>query len=351
MYKIINFNEKEKWDEIVKSFENNDVYFLWGYINSFKINGDGKPELFYFENENGRVINIFFKRDISKCESFIGKIEENKFFDIATPYGYGGPIFEGENIENLINSYTQVFNEYCKKSNIISEFIRFNPMIENEKNKLNGYEIINIRETVYMDLSKGEEYIWSDLIGKKRTNIRKALKNNIEIKYGNNKDYINDFVQLYKRTMEKDNAVEYYYFSDEFFYETLENLKDNLLIFVAEFEEKIIAATMILYNDKFVHYHLSGSDENFSRLSANNLMLYEVAKWGVENEKKLFHLGGGYSSSDDSLFKYKSEFSKENRFDFCIGKKVHNQDEYNNLVEIREKNSRIPDGFFPKYRA
>lgn len=54
---------------------------------------------------------------------------------------------------------------------------------------------------------------------------------------------------------------------------------------------------------------------------------------------KYFHFGGGVSSDmKDPLFKFKSGFSKENR-KFYIGKKIHNQEIYDQIISIWEKNN------------
>ena len=51
-----------------------------------------------------------------------------------------------------------------------------------------------------------------------------------------------------------------------------------------------------------------------------------------------FHFGGGTSSDiKDSLFKFKSGFSKENKM-FYIGKKIHNQKYTTNYINMGENN-------------
>lgn len=45
----ITLDEHAKWDEIVKSFKNYDVYWLSGYVRAFEINGDGQPLLFFMK--------------------------------------------------------------------------------------------------------------------------------------------------------------------------------------------------------------------------------------------------------------------------------------------------------------
>ena len=47
--------------------------------------------------------------------------------------------------------------------------------------------------------------------------------------------------------MKRDNAKEYYYFSEDFYRSVLYDLKHNSLIFYAVFEEKIVAMSIVLF--------------------------------------------------------------------------------------------------------
>ncbi|NMB96377.1 MAG: GNAT family N-acetyltransferase, partial [Clostridiaceae bacterium] len=87
---VININESEKWDDIVRNFENYDVYYLSGYTRAFQIHGDGEPYLIFYKDKLIRAINVVMKRDIENDRNFTGKIQPNSFFDVTTPYGYGG---------------------------------------------------------------------------------------------------------------------------------------------------------------------------------------------------------------------------------------------------------------------
>ena len=54
--------------------------------------------------------------------------------DIVTPYGYGGPIAiaDSENDrKQLIDKYYKEFAQCCVDNNIVSEFVRFHPIINN----------------------------------------------------------------------------------------------------------------------------------------------------------------------------------------------------------------------------
>ncbi|MCK9218044.1 MAG: GNAT family N-acetyltransferase, partial [Firmicutes bacterium] len=67
--------------------------------------------------------------------------------------------------------------------------------------------------------------------------------------------------------------------------------------------------------------------------SVNNFLLDEAVKLAQKLGAELFHFGGGRTgSTDDSLLKFKKNFSKTT-FDFHIGKKIYNQKVYDNVVE------------------
>ena len=70
MLNVYSLEETEKWDEVVHSFAQSDVYYLSGYVKAFALHGDGEPMLFYYENDSVRGINVVMKRDIASDERF-----------------------------------------------------------------------------------------------------------------------------------------------------------------------------------------------------------------------------------------------------------------------------------------
>ena len=182
--------------------------------------------------------------------------------------------------------------------------------------------------------------------------IRKAEKNNVKIVINDNTDTVNDFIHIYNLTMNKNDASDYYYFNDDFFPTTLRELGKKVMMVNAYHEEEIIASSLIMKHNKYIHYHFSGANPEYRKLQANNLLLYEVAKWGNKNGYEQFHLGGGYESNHDSLYKFKKSFSKLEDLNFHIGKKIHNTGDYNYLKDLWNelKGYNETNNFFPEYR-
>ena len=344
MFTVYTLEQSEQWDAIVRSFKEYDVYWLSGYVKAFQIHGDGEPLLFFYKGSDIRGINVVMKRDVAKDERFKGKIEEGKYFDFATPYGYGGWIIEGENAEGLFAEY----GKWLEKNGIISEFVRFHPMIKNHEVSQSFYEIIRLGEVVHMDLPSPED-IWNNIISKNRNMIRKAIKNGIVIYNGRFPKIYDKFRTIYNGTMDKDEAEKYYYFEPEFYRSVLEDLPQNAQVFWAEKEGLVIAASIMLATNGRMNYHLSGSLREFSSLAPTNLMLYEAALWGCANGYRTLYLGGGVGSGEDSLFKFKRAFYKGDLNHFYIGKRVYDQEKYDELLGMRFKIEN--PGYFPKYRG
>jgi len=354
MVKILTLNEWPEWHELIKSFRETDVYFLPEYCRAYQENGDGEPILFYIEDENGRAANVFLKRDLHQDERFSEIVPPGKYYDISSVYGYGGPLYEAEDLGLLRKSFHREFAAFCSRNSIISDFVRFHCVLGNHELMEGIYDIEKVRTTVYMDLSRGDQYIWDDFDCKCRNNIRKAQKSGVTVESGRDDKFLERFRELYSQTMSRDNANGYYYFNDKFFGTTLEDLKENSLIFAASSEGSVIAAALVIYSDDLVHIHFAASDSQFSFMRPNNLLFYEIALWASRRGKRILHIGGGASGDQDELLRFKKTFSKGNRLSFYIGRKVYDQEAYDELVRLRLENDGSFDPetkYYPKYRG
>lgn len=354
MIKIIPISKSTLWDEVVKSIPEADVYYLSGYVKAFQKHGDGEPILLYFEHEEQHAVCVMMKRDIAD-ENLLkqAKFPKGKYYDLITPYGYGGFVFgNSDTTQETINILNKEVKSFLERGCFISAFFRFHPMIGNAYLHDESVNVIDLGKTIAMDLSS-PEIIWQNIISKNRNVIRKAEKSGVIIKHGKGIDLLNQFRQIYDETMRHDNAEEYYYFGDEFYASIAEDLKDNYEVFYAELNGEVIAMSIMIFTRGSMHYHLSGSKYQYRSLAPSNLLLYKAALWGYENGFKTFHLGGGVGSGEDNLYKFKAAFNRISDYQFSIGKMIVRNDIYDTLVSMRNFPKEIESkiGFFPKYRA
>lgn len=342
---IYTIDRSEEWDRVVRSFSSYDVYYLSGYVRAFEFHGDGQPLLFYYVGENIKGINVVMKRDIADDDFFADKINSGELFDFITPYGYGGWLIEGTADSG------ELFSEYekwCKDHNIVSEFVRYHPMLGNAREAKEFYEVVPLGNTISMDLTS-PEVIWENITSKNRNMIRKAQRSSVVIHRGQFPEIYKTFKEIYDLTMDSDNAKAYYYFKDEFYNSVLNDLSDEAQVFFAEFEGKVIAAAIMISSNGYMNYHLSGSLREYQHLAPTNLLLYKAACWGSRNGCKTLHLGGGVGSREDGLYKFKRAFNRKETKRFEIGKKVYLNDIYEHLAKMKKVD--LEEQFFPVYRA
>ena len=346
--RIYNIDETEVWDGIVKGFADYDVYYLSGYVRAFMIHGDGDPQLLYYEAEGLRAIYVYMKR----------KTAIEGYFDSVTPYGYGGVLFESGMINPLkLNIALQTFwRDYVAKMHeegIVDNFVRYHSVLANAVPMKQISTVTDLGKTIAIDLSS-PDVLWENIIPKNRNMIRKAEKNGVEIRHGRSMELLADFKRIYNATMEKEHAEDYFFFGDGFYESIHRDLHDNYETFYAVLDGEIIAMSIIIYANKQMHYHLSGSLMEYRNLAPTNLLLYKAALWGCEQGFKTFHLGGGVGNDEDNLYKFKAAFNRNSDYQFSVGREIFDQEKYDELVRERAERDKYfnsQSSFFPLYRS
>lgn len=323
--------------------ESSDIYFDENYGKLYEKIENGIAYVFIYEDENGKITNQFLKREIPD------KVNGEIYYDLVTPYGYGGPIIEySNNKEKLLENFEKEFSKYCIENNIVSEFIRFHPIIKNYNDFEKIYNAKYMRKTLITKLD--EEDPITNQFGKScRKNIRQSISRGVNYKVTRAPEKIDGFKEVYFSTMDRNGAEDYYYFEDEYFNNILKYYRENVVLVEATYEEKIIAAGLYFVYKDIIHIHLSGTLSEYLYLSPAYILRYAITNWGIENGYKLIHHGGGRSNSEnDSLYTFKRNFAKIYDADFYIGSKIWNQEIYDKLCEINKIDK--DETFFPVYR-
>src|SRR5690606_4634354 len=105
-----------------------DIYFEKNYGKLYEKLEKGTSDIFEYNSSIGSVRHMFIKREIPL--SVNGEI----YFDLVSPYGYGGPIITEYKLgckSELLKGFENDFKKYCSDNKIVSEFVRFHPIICN----------------------------------------------------------------------------------------------------------------------------------------------------------------------------------------------------------------------------
>ena len=332
--KIFTADQAADWDQYVKSFRNWDVYYLCEYAISLMLHGDGIPHLICYEDAVSRMCYVVMKKDISEDSRFENSLEKNVYFDFTTPYGYGGPLAEGTFAASGQQAFFDELIQYCKSENIVSQFLRFHPLLNNQGVFSMVTENRYVHDTIYIDTSC-ENLIFSNMDSSNRNKVRKAHSAGIHVVKRPMSDFT-AFFDMYCETMRRHDADAYYYFRQDYFDFINRSFAENAAIFYAVLDDKPIAGAMFLFNENMMHYHLASVHQEYRSSAAGTLLLYEAAMWAAQNGIGRLHLGGGLNEND-SLFGFKKQFNKHGRVPFYIGRTVFDNEAYHRLLQIRNQ--------------
>lgn len=340
----------------IKFYENSDDFLSEVNLDEFNTDIYHTPEWIKVNAnlEEGYACYILIESFQDKAYLPLVKreiIADVDYFDLTTPYGYGGVCFSHNCSSDFRLNVLNEVHKFLSKSNCVSLFLRLHPILNSDLNDTrysfkNGY-------TLNVELNRNYEDIFKSYKSGHRYDIRKALKNdNITIVDDLDFEHYADFIKIYTDTMTALNASEFYFFSNDYFEKLKYILGKKLKLIIVKNENSVIGASLFMLNNGIMQYHLSGTTLEGRKFQPSKLILDYMINWGIENNFKYLHLGGGVGAAKDQLYDFKKGFSST-ELEFSTIRMVTNQEKY--LELCKEKN--IPEGdvedlsdFFPLYR-
>lgn len=311
----------------------NDIYFETAYGQLYEKIENGKCEVFHYNGEEGAIRHLYIKKEIPF------RLAGETYYELVTPYGYGGPLITQVNEAgkaHLVAAFQHAFREYCLDQNIVSEFVRFHPVLLNAEDFRGCYELTLQRFTTGTNLRDYENPIKEEFSKSKQKSIQKALREGVEYRLIQNPESLKKFKVIYEKTMNRKEAEAIYYFDDGYFDQLLRDFGKHILLVEIVFKGEIIGMSLNFVYGKTIHIHLSGTLFEYRHLSPAFVMRYALALWGKEKGIDLIHEGGGKGRSlDDPLYLLKKQFGKNTDFRYYVSNKIWNPEIYSRLCELQ----------------
>ncbi len=339
---------KMAWDQLPPECQ--DVYFLPEYILASEAEGLGKAMCALAISGDAVWLYPFLKSPVpSICELRSGKT----LYDIQSAYGYGGPVVNkaGENTFFLETAW-QHFHVWCCKENVVGEFCRFHPLIDNQRWAAQKMRVMEDRTTVSMDLCSYQDAVWKDSYFRIHRNmLRRAEREGYQFSSIPVADQMSWFVPLYAKTQDLLNAGNDTRFKDAYFETLAGMLSDRSWLGLVKQDDTILAAVLILDGVLFSHSHLMVYGEGPAASGMTNLLYHGVALEAARRKRLFLNMGGGKTTDEkDSLLRFKQSLSPV-RQTFYIGTCCHDEKWYERLGTQWEKlHGSRPSGYFLFYR-
>lgn len=338
--------EDSAWDEWVKSVEH-DIYYTAAYHQLAVEQGEGSAWLAVYSDSQNCLLWPYLIRRI-----------DDTYDDAHAVYGYTGPIGNGLDDPEFMAKAWAELNKLWQSQNLVSIFFRYHPLLENYKCMANshgeaapeGGEVFFLGSSVSIDLLLSASERQSNYAKNTRQEIKAARRKGLTVSLDTEWENIDAFVELYKQTMQKNQAEDRYMYDAEYFGRLRTALRGHSHLFIAWHESHIAGVLLTTICGRYAQAHLTGVAAEFARLSPLKVLIDSAADHLAGLGAEQLHLGGGRGGWEDDLFQFKSRFSKI-RHDFRSGRYIINSEVYGKLsqpyshlgAERREK-------FFPNYR-
>lgn len=300
---------------------NKSIYKSQNYLEADLIlRSEGTLFSYYDELDGFYLLNASIKRVIPDAT------QKKVYYDLESPYGYGG--FE-TNItdKTMLHSFLERYKKACLNEGIVAEFFRNNPLNSFALNNRALFDFYCVeRETVVVELQTDFKVHYK---GSLKRNINKAKSNELLVIQVDLNEYVSQFFTLYTKTMKKNNATDFYFFSEAYFEHLAKN--EHVACFAVLYQNNIINMVIVLLEENHVYYHLGATDPEYYFLNSNPLIFDFLFDFYCKEGYLLFYLGGGNSTeAENSLLKFKQKFSSVS-LPFIISGLIFDQKHYDYL--------------------
>lgn len=332
---VIGTTDASGWESVLAAFPSHlqDIHFTARYHRMYEANGDGTAMLFVYREADETYAYPFL------CRPVPSGLIDGDYFDIESAYGYGGPLSTTTD-PSFLHAADQAFRNFTRERSIVTEFVRFHPLIGNHGFVAgdSGLKVVHLRDYVAVNLRVPETELLAGYTSQNRNKIRKAEKSGVVITQDMTMSRFDEFIRIYIDNMRQLGASSLYFFSEDYFAGLRELLKTDGMLYFADGTSGCLGAAAFLHNNTWAHYFLSSATPEGKKLAAGNALLHAGIIACRQRGCATMHLGGGLTGTeDDALLVFKRNFSSM-RVPYYIGKRIHLDGVYQRIMESWDRN-------------
>ena len=328
-----------EWNMTLRDAGCTDVYLSLGYhrASAYLEPGQAEPVLLMFPPEigGGYFLPLLLRR-----------MPHGHYLDATSTYGYGGPCATGQPDLGLTR---RLLDRWAAERNVVASVVRTHPALANNALLPAGATIVSLGSTVEWAIPQSPMSrfnLMANLHTNHRRSARKADRSGVEVRVKTSPANLGEFAELYRTTMVRQGASDFYHFSDSYWDGLTQQIGESLLLVEAWLDGQLVAAVLCLVSGDCLHYHLGATADEGRRCGASTRCFVEAAVWAQTEGIRHFHLGGGVGGEESLLRTFKRRFDPDGpEHPFRVGKLVHLTDVYREMT-----GGDSVEGYFPPWR-
>jgi len=156
-----------------------------------------------------------------------------------------------------------------------------------------------------LELPKSIESLGKSIGSKRRSQIRRPLRENPEIRFGT-VDLLDCFYDVFSRNM-RDLGTPVY--AKSMFRFLLDTFPENTMVVTIRVDDAPAAAAFLIFDNIRMEIPWASTVQTFNRISINMLLYWEVLKYSIEAGKTTFDFGR--STVDSGTYRFKKQWGAE----------------------------------------
>jgi len=329
-----------------------------GFLRMMRSAGHFPAAAAYEHPTGARVLYPFYWRSLNDLPFCSG--DGQSAIHLVSPYGYGGPLYEGPPEERaaVSEAFEARFAAELRARGAVSEFVR-EDLFEERLILRNQGERLEQQPNVAVRLDRDPVQIWREYLPKVRKNVTRARQQGLRVVFDPDGTYLDRFLTVYHATMQRTSAAAAFFMERERFEQLGRTLGASGGVTYAHVlaGEQVVSTELLLLSSDTVYSFLGGTLADFFEMRPNDLLKHEVIGWGAGRGYRHYVLGGGITAGDGTYI-YKKAFDPSGIYPFYVRRIVHDRGRYDRLIAERTAFEQAAgtdwkprDGFFPAYLA
>ena len=317
--KIVYELGREAWSDFVLQHPKGNIFQTPEMYDVYRNTKNYEPYLLGIVNGGGDVLAVLVAVMQREYSSFIGGLT-------ARSIVWGGPLIKNGDV----NVFRKLMNEYDKtvgKNALYSQFRNFAGMDGFRRLFTEVKYLYEDHLNIIIDLSKPEEQLWKEVYSKRRNEIRRARKEGTSVRELTD---LSEIESVYDILSDVYNYARIPFADRSMFLASYEILyPKGLCRYFGAFNDGILigAICLLSYRNRLYDWY-AGSLKQYLNKYPNDLLPWEVFRWGMQNGYVEFDFGGaGKPNKDYGVRDYKRKFGGE-LVNFGRFQKVHKPFEY-----------------------
>lgn len=304
--------------------EQQDIFYCPEYVElaARYIHRGGRPLCALFESGSTYLMYPFLERAIE----FAGTVD---YRDITGVYGRGGVVGRYPTAAETIR-FHDALRAYCRDRRIVCGFDRYHPILRNERMASSSARVFDVGGFVVVDLRPPLGEIERRFKHAVRKSIKKAERAGCEVFSEATGAHLDDFLEVYAATLDRNRAREFYYVDPEFYREIQARLEGRYRFFYTAIGGKIVSCELVLIQGLYCHSFLGGSREDFRDACPNHLLKREIIRF-ARSVGCLYYLLGGGPTPYDGIWDYKRGFAPDGSLPSTVGGTIFDAEAYEAL--------------------